>query len=166
MKQEPEVAHLASVYLKWASLGLPAYAFNSVSRRYFQSQGVLFAPDLRDIWLTPPWRRPIHSTYTHYSRSSSAECIAQLPARSVTWRSRSEWHSSFMYSVGPRAVPSWVHWGADCDGHLVQSHIHRVYHLWSVLRPQNSMAPTFNALLDQSRSSCPAWVVWSRASGQ
>jgi MATE family multidrug resistance protein len=32
LRQDPEVAHLAGVYLKWASLGLPAYAFNCVSR--------------------------------------------------------------------------------------------------------------------------------------
>ena len=42
LKQEPEVARLAAVYLKWASLGLPAYAFNSISRRYFQSQGQVY----------------------------------------------------------------------------------------------------------------------------
>lgn len=30
--QEAEVAHLASVYLKWVSIGLPAYTFNSISR--------------------------------------------------------------------------------------------------------------------------------------
>lgn len=39
IRQEPEIAHLAGVYLKWLSLGLPAYAFNSVARRYFQSIG-------------------------------------------------------------------------------------------------------------------------------
>ncbi|KAF4618728.1 hypothetical protein D9613_010164 [Agrocybe pediades] len=44
LKQDPEVAHLAAVYLRWISLGLPAYAFNSISRRYFQSQGLFAAP--------------------------------------------------------------------------------------------------------------------------
>jgi multidrug resistance protein, MATE family len=39
LKQEPEVARLAGLYLRWLSLGLPAYAFNAVARRYFQSQG-------------------------------------------------------------------------------------------------------------------------------
>ena len=42
LKQDPEVAHLASIYLKWSSLGLPAFAFNSISRRYFQSQGIFY----------------------------------------------------------------------------------------------------------------------------
>ncbi|KAF8880035.1 hypothetical protein BD779DRAFT_1612809 [Infundibulicybe gibba] len=32
LKQEPEVAHLAAVYLRWVSIGLPAYAFNCISR--------------------------------------------------------------------------------------------------------------------------------------
>ena len=41
LKQDPEVAHLAATYLRWAILGLPAYTFNAISRRYFQSQGEL-----------------------------------------------------------------------------------------------------------------------------
>ena len=32
LHQQPDVAHLAAVYLKYASIGLPAYAFNAVSR--------------------------------------------------------------------------------------------------------------------------------------
>ncbi|KAG2359531.1 mate-domain-containing protein [Suillus spraguei] len=44
LKQDPEVAQLAAVYLRWSSLGLPAYAFNSISRRYFQSQGLFAVP--------------------------------------------------------------------------------------------------------------------------
>ena len=32
LHQEPDVAHLAAIYLKYASIGLPAYAFNSISR--------------------------------------------------------------------------------------------------------------------------------------
>ncbi|KAG1729548.1 mate-domain-containing protein [Suillus lakei] len=44
LRQDPEVAHLAGVYLKWASLGLPAYTFNCISRRYFQSQGLFVVP--------------------------------------------------------------------------------------------------------------------------
>ncbi|KAK7451018.1 ethionine resistance protein, variant 2 [Stygiomarasmius scandens] len=44
LKQEPEVAHLAAVYLRWMCLGLPAYAFNCISRRYFQAQGLFNVP--------------------------------------------------------------------------------------------------------------------------
>ncbi|PIL27343.1 transporter [Ganoderma sinense ZZ0214-1] len=44
LKQEPEVARFASIYLKYASFGLPAYAFNAISRRYFQSQGLFNVP--------------------------------------------------------------------------------------------------------------------------
>jgi Na+-driven multidrug efflux pump len=32
LHQQPDVAHLAAIYLKYASIGLPAYAFNCVSR--------------------------------------------------------------------------------------------------------------------------------------
>jgi MATE family multidrug resistance protein len=44
LRQEPEVARLAGLYLRWMALGLPAYAFNAVSRRYFQSQGRFTVP--------------------------------------------------------------------------------------------------------------------------
>ncbi|EPQ53474.1 MATE efflux family protein [Gloeophyllum trabeum ATCC 11539] len=53
LKQEPEVAHLAGIYLKWTSIGLPAYMFNSISRRYFQSQG-LFTVPTRIIMVVAP----------------------------------------------------------------------------------------------------------------
>jgi len=53
LKQDPEVAHLAAVYLRWVSFGLPAYAFNCISRRYFQSQG-LFAIPTRIIVIVAP----------------------------------------------------------------------------------------------------------------
>ncbi|KAJ7089340.1 MATE efflux family protein [Mycena belliarum] len=53
LQQDPEVARLASLYLRWVSLGLPAYAFNLVSRRYFQSQG-LFAVPTRIICIVAP----------------------------------------------------------------------------------------------------------------
>ncbi|KAH6900841.1 mate-domain-containing protein [Coprinopsis sp. MPI-PUGE-AT-0042] len=44
LKQDPEVAHFAAIYLRWATLGLPAYTFNCISRRYFQSQGLFAIP--------------------------------------------------------------------------------------------------------------------------
>ncbi|KAF8656526.1 hypothetical protein AX16_002490 [Volvariella volvacea WC 439] len=53
LKQDPDVAHLAAVYLRWVSLGLPAYAFNCISRRYFQSQGLFDVPT-RIIFVVAP----------------------------------------------------------------------------------------------------------------
>jgi Na+-driven multidrug efflux pump len=32
LHQQPDVAHLAAIYLKYACIGLPAYAFNAISR--------------------------------------------------------------------------------------------------------------------------------------
>jgi hypothetical protein len=32
LRQEKDVAYLAALYLKWVSLGLPAYTFNGISR--------------------------------------------------------------------------------------------------------------------------------------
>ncbi|KAF8880025.1 mate-domain-containing protein [Infundibulicybe gibba] len=53
LKQDPEVVHLASIYLRWASLGLPAFAFNSISRRYYQSQGLFTVPTQIIIIVAP-----------------------------------------------------------------------------------------------------------------
>ena len=53
LKQDPEVAHYAATYLRWLLLGLPAYGFNNVARRYFQSQG-LFDISTRIIILIAP----------------------------------------------------------------------------------------------------------------
>lgn len=44
VRQEPEIARLAGIYLRWTLLGLPAYAFNQVARRYYQSQGLFDVP--------------------------------------------------------------------------------------------------------------------------
>ncbi|KAG6845594.1 hypothetical protein H0H87_007273 [Tephrocybe sp. NHM501043] len=54
LNQDSEVAHLASVYLRWLSLCLPAFAFNAVSRRYFQSQG-LFSVFTRIAFIVAPF---------------------------------------------------------------------------------------------------------------
>ncbi|OCH87072.1 MATE efflux family protein [Obba rivulosa] len=51
--QEPEVAYLAAVYLKWSTIGLPAYTFNSISRRYFQSQGLFTVPTRAILCVAP-----------------------------------------------------------------------------------------------------------------
>lgn len=53
LKQDPEVAHYAATYLKCLLLGLPAYGFNNVARRYFQSQNLFDAPT-RIIFLVAP----------------------------------------------------------------------------------------------------------------
>ncbi|KAH7325381.1 multidrug/Oligosaccharidyl-lipid/Polysaccharide flippase [Rhizoctonia solani] len=41
LSQEPERARLAGIYLRWSSLGLPAYCFNIIIQRYFQAQGLM-----------------------------------------------------------------------------------------------------------------------------
>lgn len=46
LRQEPEIARLAGIYLRWLSFGLPAYSFNVVVRRYFQAQGLMHVPSL------------------------------------------------------------------------------------------------------------------------
>ena len=53
LRQDPEVAHLAAVYLRWAILGLPAYTFNQISRRYFQAQGFFTVPTRIIIIVSP-----------------------------------------------------------------------------------------------------------------
>lgn len=53
LRQEPEIARLAGLYLKWLSIGLPAYAFNVVVRRYFQAQGLMHVPSLIIVAVAP-----------------------------------------------------------------------------------------------------------------
>jgi len=53
LKQDPEVAHLAATYLRWSLLGLPAYGFNNIAMRYFQSQGLFGAPTRIIIIVAP-----------------------------------------------------------------------------------------------------------------
>ncbi|KAF8442401.1 mate-domain-containing protein [Boletus edulis BED1] len=53
LNQEPEVARLAAIYLRWASLGLPACTFNCISRRYFQSQGLFDIPTKITLVVAP-----------------------------------------------------------------------------------------------------------------
>lgn len=53
LRQDQEVARLAALYLRWALLGLPAYAFNQISRRYFQAQGLFAAPTRVIIAVAP-----------------------------------------------------------------------------------------------------------------
>ncbi|KAF9441560.1 MATE efflux family protein [Macrolepiota fuliginosa MF-IS2] len=53
LKQDPEVARLASIYLRWVSLGLPAYTFNCISRRYFQSQNLFSIPTRIIMFIAP-----------------------------------------------------------------------------------------------------------------
>ncbi|KAF8513417.1 mate-domain-containing protein [Hysterangium stoloniferum] len=53
LRQEPEIAHLAGVYLKWSILYLPPFAFNNIARRYFQAQGLFTVPTRIVIVIAP-----------------------------------------------------------------------------------------------------------------
>ncbi|KAG8984206.1 hypothetical protein FRB93_006694 [Tulasnella sp. JGI-2019a] len=53
LKQDPKVAELASLYLRWMSLSLPAYCFNYIVRKYYQSIGLLHIPSFIIIVVAP-----------------------------------------------------------------------------------------------------------------
>ncbi|KAG8746247.1 hypothetical protein FRC10_005496 [Ceratobasidium sp. 414] len=53
LRQDPEVARLAALYLKYASFQLPCFAFNAVIRRYFQAQGLMHVPSVITIFVAP-----------------------------------------------------------------------------------------------------------------
>ncbi|KAF5352240.1 hypothetical protein D9757_012520 [Collybiopsis confluens] len=53
LNQEPEVARLAALYLRYMCIGIPAFAFNCVSRRYLQCQGLFSAPTRIIIVVAP-----------------------------------------------------------------------------------------------------------------
>ncbi|CAE6417546.1 unnamed protein product [Rhizoctonia solani] len=46
LRQEPAIAHLAGVYLRWLSLSLPGQAISIVMRRFYQAQGLVHIPTL------------------------------------------------------------------------------------------------------------------------
>lgn len=51
--QDPEVAYLAGKYLAVLSIGLPGYALFEVCRRYLQAQGLMHAPTIVLIFVSP-----------------------------------------------------------------------------------------------------------------
>lgn len=51
--QEPEVAHLAGQFLSILAIGLPGYALFETCRRYLQAQGLMHAPTLVLIFVSP-----------------------------------------------------------------------------------------------------------------
>ncbi|KAG8744387.1 hypothetical protein FRC12_014814 [Ceratobasidium sp. 428] len=53
LRQDPQVASLAAVYLRFSVPQLPAYAFNAVIRRYFQAQGLLHVPSFITLIVAP-----------------------------------------------------------------------------------------------------------------
>ncbi|KAF9064598.1 mate-domain-containing protein [Rhodocollybia butyracea] len=53
LKQEPEVARLAALYLRCMCFGVPAFAFNVVGRRYLQCQGLFSVPTRIIIVIAP-----------------------------------------------------------------------------------------------------------------
>ncbi|KAF8317793.1 mate-domain-containing protein [Cantharellus anzutake] len=129
LNQEPEVAHLAGIYLKWLCLGLPAYAFNSVTRRYFQSQGLLHVPTMIVtcvvpvniilnyvlVWGPPAIRlgfigAPI-ATAISFNLISVGTCIY-----AIWWAPRDAWHPIGVASF--KSVGVLVHLGLAGTGQL------------------------------------------------
>ncbi|KAB5589989.1 MATE efflux family protein [Ceratobasidium theobromae] len=53
LKQEPVIAHLAGVYLRWFSLSLPGQAVSIVLRRFYQAQGLMHIPTLIMVIIAP-----------------------------------------------------------------------------------------------------------------
>ncbi|KAG6871817.1 hypothetical protein C0995_016225 [Termitomyces sp. Mi166 len=53
IKQDPEIAKLAALYLRWLAFGLPAFGFNCIFRRYFQSQGLFAVQTQINLFVAP-----------------------------------------------------------------------------------------------------------------
>ncbi|KIM30491.1 hypothetical protein M408DRAFT_66438 [Serendipita vermifera MAFF 305830] len=53
LRQEPEIAHLAGIYLKWFTLGLPAYAANAILSTAYSHSG-LFTIPTRVLFIVAP----------------------------------------------------------------------------------------------------------------
>ncbi|KAG9123094.1 hypothetical protein FRC07_000239 [Ceratobasidium sp. 392] len=53
LRQEPDIAHLAGIYLRWFAFSLPGQAIAVISRRYFQAQGLMHVPTIITIIIAP-----------------------------------------------------------------------------------------------------------------
>lgn len=53
LKQDPEVAHKAALYLRSLSFGLPGYAANCILKKYFQAQGKYNVPTVVIFFVAP-----------------------------------------------------------------------------------------------------------------
>ncbi|CAE7222164.1 unnamed protein product [Rhizoctonia solani] len=53
LRQEPAIAHLAGVYLRWFSLSLPGQALNIILRRFYQAQGLVHIPTAIMVVIAP-----------------------------------------------------------------------------------------------------------------
>lgn len=53
LKQDPEVAHKASIYLRHLSIGLPGYAINCLAKKYLQAQNKLNIPTIVILVVAP-----------------------------------------------------------------------------------------------------------------
>ncbi|KAG8718652.1 hypothetical protein FRC08_004747 [Ceratobasidium sp. 394] len=53
LKQEPEIARLAGLYLRWFTLCLPGLIVSVVTRRYLQAQGIMHAQTIVTAFAAP-----------------------------------------------------------------------------------------------------------------
>ncbi|KAG8682231.1 hypothetical protein FRC08_015099 [Ceratobasidium sp. 394] len=53
LRQEPDIAHLAGIYLRWFALSLPGQTITIISRRYFQAQGLMHIPTIIMLVISP-----------------------------------------------------------------------------------------------------------------
>jgi len=76
LHQQPDVAHLAAIYLKYASIGLPAYAFNGISRCDIDpTEGNQLTFFFQSIF---PITGSLYSPNTDYSRDCAYQRSTQL----------------------------------------------------------------------------------------
>lgn len=53
LRQEPPVAHLAGLYLRWFSWSLPGQALSIILRRFYQAQGLMHIPTIIMLVIAP-----------------------------------------------------------------------------------------------------------------
>ena len=75
LHQQPDVAHLAAVYLKYTSIGLPAYAFNCISRYDLDPTKGNQLTFFQSIF---PITGSLHNPNTDYSRDRAYQRNSQL----------------------------------------------------------------------------------------
>jgi len=124
LKQDPEVAHYAATYLRWLLLGLPAYGFNNVARRYFQSQGLFDAPTRITILVAPI------NVILNY--------ILGTPPCSSNAATEPNWPPD---SMGTKTFWIGFHWCTHRYRHLLQPHFYLFYRVRCFSCPTDRMGP-------------------------
>ena len=175
LRQDPEVAEYASLYLRWLSIGLPAFVCHIVFRRFYQSIG-----DFQTCLYFCSQFLTIYSGLVHVP-SLIIVIIAPINALLNYILGTIIFHLGLCLdnrkpSLGTGALPSYqtkLYWSANCDcsvfqpyGLVLRSSLHQVFspsRLVPYKRPKRTAPGVFRR---GHRVTSPHGACRSRANSQ